>query len=105
MLRPSLGALEQRHPRNFWPGKAGVGPFPWMSAQARVRFRALAMLADAFLQKEQHARLQVTWQRPVTYGDARREIQRRHRHRLLCWLHEQFLSGIHPDTFVDLLTA
>ncbi|HEY1353495.1 MAG TPA: hypothetical protein VGF67_28125 [Ktedonobacteraceae bacterium] len=75
-----------------------------MSAQALVRFWTLAMLVSTFLEQEQH-RLQLRWQRPVTLGEARREIQRRHRHCLLDWLHRQFLSGVHLDTLVDLLAA
>jgi hypothetical protein len=75
-----------------------------MSAQALLRFWTLAMLAYVFLEEEQH-RLHVAWQRPVTIGEARREIQRRHRHRLLEWLHEQFLSGVHPEVLFDLFAA
>ncbi len=82
----------------------GLDHYQLMSAQALVRFWTLAMLVYVFLEEEQH-RLQLRWQRPVTIGEARRELQRRHRHRLLCWLHEQFLSGVHPDTLVELLAA
>lgn len=82
----------------------GLDHYQLMSAQALVRFWTLAMLVYVFLEEEQH-RLQVRWQRSVTLGEARREIQRRHHHRLLCWLHEQFLSGVHPDTLGDLLAA
>ena len=62
------------------------------------------MLVSVFLEEEQH-RVHVRWQRPVTIGEARREIQRRHRHRVLCWLHEQFLSGVQPEMLVDVLAA
>jgi hypothetical protein len=44
-----------------------------MSAQAFVRFWSLALLVSAFLEEEQK-RVHVRWQRPVTIGDARREI-------------------------------
>lgn len=64
----------------------------------------LALLVSAFLEEEQH-RLQQQWHRPVTLGEARREIQRRHRRLLLLWLFEQFQSGVHPDSLVDLLAA
>ena len=53
-----------------------------MSASAILQFWTLAMLAYVFLEQEQH-RLRDTFQRPVTIGEARREIQRRHR-RLAC---------------------
>lgn len=75
-----------------------------MSAQALLRFWTLAMLTYVFLEQEQH-RLREAWQRSVTIGEARRELQRRHRHRLLEWLHQQFLSGVHPDQLVDLFAA
>jgi hypothetical protein len=76
-----------------------------MRAQAQV---ALAVpwpcWSPSRCEHEQH-RVHVRWQRPVTSGDARREIPRRHRHRVLCWLHEPFLSGVHPDTLSDVLAA
>lgn len=75
-----------------------------MSASAILRFWTLAMLAYVFLEEEQQ-RLRVSWQRPVTIGEARREIQRRHRHDLLEWLHHQFLSGVHLETLFDLFAA
>lgn len=90
----------------FGDGKEelGLDHYQLMSAQALLRFWTLAMLAYVFLEEEQH-RLRVTWQRPVTIGEARREIQRRHRHCLLEWLHEQFLSGVHPEMLFDLFAA
>src|SRR2546421_13037357 len=45
------------------------------------------------------------WQRPVTIGEARREIQRRHRRKVLDWLHEQFQSGVQPDSLYELFAA
>lgn len=48
-----------------------------MSAQALVRLWTLAMLTSIFLEHEAHC-LPVRWQRPVTIGEARRDIQRRH---------------------------
>src|SRR5712692_1043009 len=50
-------------------------------------------------------RLRLSWQRPVTIGEARREIQRRHQRCLLEWLHDQFLSGVHPETLFELFAA
>ncbi len=82
----------------------GLDQYQLMSAIAIVRFWTLAMLAYVFLEEERD-RLQRQWQRPVTIGQARREIQRRHRRHLLDWLHEQFHSGIEPDTLYKLLSA
>jgi hypothetical protein len=62
------------------------------------------MLLSVFLEHEPH-RLPLRWQRPVTIGDARREIPRRHRRRWLDWLHERFLSGVHPDQWSDVFAA
>ena len=55
-----------------------------MSATAILRFWTLAMLAYVLLEEERD-RLQTLWQRPVTIGQARREIQRRHRRTVLNW--------------------
>jgi hypothetical protein len=82
----------------------GLDHYQLMSASAILRFWTLAMLAYVFLEEEQQ-RLRVSWQRPVTIGEARREIQRRHRRGLLEWLHHQFLSGVHPETLFDLFAA
>ncbi|HYU74189.1 MAG TPA: hypothetical protein VEL31_16070 [Ktedonobacteraceae bacterium] len=75
-----------------------------MSALAIVRFWTLALLAYVFLEEER-ARLQQQWQRPVTIGEARREIQRRHRRQVLDWLHDQFQSGVLPDSLYDQFAA
>jgi hypothetical protein len=82
----------------------GLDHSPLMSAQALVRFWTLAMLVSVFLEEEQH-RVQVRWQRPVTIGDAGSRVERRHRHRLLEWLHHPFLSGLHPENVFDVLAA
>ncbi len=75
-----------------------------MSTVAIVRFWTLALLAYVFLEEEQ-SRLQQQWQRPVTIGEARREIQRRHRRQVLDWLHDQFQSGVQPDSLYDRFAA
>jgi hypothetical protein len=90
----------------FGDGKEelGLDQYQLMSATAIVRFWTLAMLAYVFLEEERD-RLQTQWQRPVTIGEARREIQRRHRRHLLDWLHEQFQSGVEPAALYELLSA
>lgn len=75
-----------------------------MSATAILRLWTLAMLAYVFLEHEQ-LRLQQQWQRPVSIGEACREIQRRHRRLLLLWLFEQFQSGVQPDSLYDVFAA
>jgi hypothetical protein len=90
----------------FGDGKEelGLDHSQLMNALALVRFWTLAMLASVFLEEEHH-RLHIAWQRSVTMGEARREVQRRHRHHVLTWLHEQFLSGVHLETLIALLAA
>jgi hypothetical protein len=90
----------------FGDGKEelGLDQYQLMSASAIVRFWTLAMLAYVFLEEERD-RLHSQWQRPVTIGEARREIQRRHRRHLLDWLHGQFQSGIEPDSLYELFSA
>jgi hypothetical protein len=90
----------------FGDGKEelGVDHYQLMSAMAIVRFWTLAMLAYVFLEEERD-RLQTQWQRHVTIGEARREIQRRHRRHVLDWLHGQFQSGVEPDALYELLSA
>jgi hypothetical protein len=90
----------------FGDGKEelGLDHYQVMSTSALLRFWTLAMLAYVFLEEEQQ-RLRLSWQRLVTIGEARREIQRRHRRCLLEWLHDQFLSGVYPENLFDLFAA
>src|SRR5438874_12600026 len=90
----------------FGDGKEelGLDQYQLMSATALVRFWTLAMLAYVFLEDERD-RLQTQWQRPVTIGEARREIQRRHRRHLLDWRHGQFQFGVEPETIYELRSA
>jgi len=90
----------------FGDGKEelGLDHYQLMSALAIVRFWTLAMLAYVFLEEE-CTRLRAQWQGPVTIGEARREIQRRHRRKVLDWLHAQFQSGIQPDSLYELFAA
>lgn len=63
-----------------------------MRATALVRFWRLALLACAFLD-EARDRVQKPWQRPVTSGEMRREIQCLHQRPFLLWLRQQFQQG------------
>lgn len=90
----------------FGDGKEelGLDHYQVMSATALVRFWTLAMLAYVFLEEERQ-RLQTQQLRPVTIGEARREIQRRLRRNVLLWLHAQFQSGVQPDALYDLFAS
>jgi SRSO17 transposase len=82
----------------------GLDQYQLMSATAIVRFWTLVLVAYSFLD-EQRDRLQVQWQRHVTIGEARREIQRVHRRHVLDWLYEQFQAGTALEALYDLLAA
>jgi len=82
----------------------GLDQYQVMTAVAILRFWTLARLSYVFLEEERH-RLQAQWHRHVTIGEARGEIQRRHRRQVLHWLHGQFLSGIEPDSLYELFSA
>jgi hypothetical protein len=90
----------------FGDGKEelGLDQYQLMSATAIVRFWTLALLAYVFLEEE-CTRLQAQWHRHITIGEARREMQRRHRRKVLDWLHEQFQSGVQPDSLYELFAA
>ena len=90
----------------FGDGKEELGwdQYQVMSATAIVGFWTLARLSYVFLEEECHRRPR-QWQRHVTIGEARQEIQRRHRRHVLDWLHGQFQSGIEPDSLYDLFSA
>jgi hypothetical protein len=82
----------------------GLDHYQLMSATAILRFWTLVCAAYLYLDEER-AHLRHEWQRHVTIGQARREVQRRHCQHLLDWLHEQFSAGIMPEQLFPLLAA
>ena len=82
----------------------GLDQYQVMSAEALVRFWTLAWAAYAFLEEER-ARLRQDWQRHVTLGEARREVQRTHWRHLITWMHQQFVAGAVPQTVFERLAA
>ncbi len=90
----------------FADGKAllGLDQYQVMSADAIVRFWTLAWAAYCFLDEER-ARLRQEWQRHVTVGDARREVQQTHWHHLITWMLQQFVAGAAPQTVFERLAA
>ena len=82
----------------------GLDQYQVMSTDAIVRFWTLAWAAYCFLDEER-ARLRREWQCHVTLGDARREVQRTHRHHLIMWIHQQFVAGVAPQTVFEHLAA
>jgi hypothetical protein len=82
----------------------GLDQYQVMSAEAIVRFWTLAWAAYAFLDEER-ARLRAAWERHVTLGEARREVQRTHWNHLITWMHQQFGAGVPPQMMVERLAA
>jgi SRSO17 transposase len=82
----------------------GLDQYQVMSAAAIVRFWTLAWAAYAFLDEER-ARLRQEWQRHVTVGEARREVQRTHWRHLITWMHQQVVAGATPQTMFERLAA
>jgi hypothetical protein len=82
----------------------GLDQYQVMNAEAIVRFWTLAWAAYCYLDEER-ARLRREWQRHVTLGDARREVQRTHWHHLIRWMHQQFVAGAAPQTVYERLAA
>ena len=82
----------------------GLDQYEVMSATAIVRFWTLVMAAYLFLDEERE-HLAVLWQRHVTVGEARREVQRVHRHHLIDWLFDQFEAGTSREILYRRLAA
>ena len=82
----------------------GLDQYQVMNAEAIVRFWTLAWAAYCYLDEER-ARLRREWQRHVTLGDARREVQRTHWHHLIRWMHEQFVVGAAPQTVYERIAS
>ena len=82
----------------------GLDQYQVMSAEAIVRFWTLTWAASCFLDEER-ARLRLDWQRHVTIGDARREVQRRHCRHLITWIQQQFIAGAPPQAVFERLAA
>lgn len=90
----------------FGDGKEllGLDHYQLMSADAIRRFWTLSLAAFLFLDEER-SRLRLAWQRHVTLGEARREVQRVHRRHLLDWIYAQFRAGWPPERLYERLAA
>jgi SRSO17 transposase len=82
----------------------GLDQYQVMSAESLVHFWTLVWAAYSYLDEER-ARLRVSWQRHVTVGEARREVQRVHWCHLIHWMHQEFLAGATPQTLFEQLAA
>ena len=82
----------------------GLDQYQVMSAERLVHCWTLVWAAYSYLDEER-ARLRVSWQRHVTVGAARREVQRGHWCHLIRWMHQEFLAGATPQTLFEPLAA
>jgi SRSO17 transposase len=82
----------------------GLDQYQVMSAESLVHFWTLVWAAYSYLDEER-ARLREQWQRHVTLGEARREVQRVHWCHLISWMHQQFQVGTPPHTLFERLAA
>ncbi len=82
----------------------GLDQYQVMSADSLVHFWTLVWAAYSYLDEER-ARLREQWQRHVTLGEARREVQRVHWCHLISWMHQQFQGGTTPQTLFEQLAA
>jgi hypothetical protein len=82
----------------------GLDHYQLMSAEAIVRFWTLVLAAYRFLDEERQ-RLCQQRQAHVTLGEARADVQRRHRRQLLAWLWHQFQAGRSVDELAIPLAA
>jgi SRSO17 transposase len=82
----------------------GLDQYQVMSAESLVHFWTLVWAAYCYLDEER-ARLRENWQRHVTLGEARREVQRMHWCHLISWMHQQFQVGTTPQTLFEQLAT
>lgn len=90
----------------FGDGKEllGLDQYQLMSATAIHRFWTLALAAYTFLD-ELRVRLQTEWQRHVTIGEERREVQHVHQRHLIQFIHEHALAGVALEDLYTLLAV
>jgi hypothetical protein len=82
----------------------GLDQYQGMSAEAIRRFWTL-VLADYLFLDEVRDRLSRQWQRHVTGGEARREVQRLYRRHMLNWIYQQLQTGVQPEELYEQLAA
>ena len=81
----------------------GLDQYQVMSAESVVHFWTLVWAAYCYLDEER-ARLREEWQRHVTLGEARREVQVHWGH-VISWMHQQFQAGTTPQRLQEQLAA
>jgi hypothetical protein len=82
----------------------GLDQYQLMSAQGIVRWWTLVLLTYVFLEEQRHS-LSQGLEQPLTIGETRAALQRSHRHKLIGWMHEQFMAGVTPEQMIEMLAA
>lgn len=82
----------------------GIDHYQLMSAQGLQRYWSLCWIAFSFLE-EHRVWLQTQWQRHVTLGEAKRDLQQIHHRLLVAWITEYVLQGTTSEHIADLLAA
>ena len=82
----------------------GLDQYQVMRAESLVHFWTLVWAAYSYLDEER-ARLRQQWQRYVTLGEARREVQGMHWCHLITWMQQQFQAGTPPQTLFEQSAA
>ena len=82
----------------------GIDQYQLMSAEGLQRYWSLCWIAFSFLE-EHRGSLQTQWQRHVTLGEAKRDLQQIHTRLLVAWITDHVLQGRTSEYIADLLAA
>lgn len=82
----------------------GIDHYQLMSAQGLLRYWSLCWIAFSFLE-EHRCTLQNQWQRHVTLGEAKRDVQQCHHRLLVQWITDHAAQGTTGEQIYALLAA
>lgn len=82
----------------------GIDQYQLMGAEGLQRYWSVCWMAFSFLE-EHRGSLQTHWQRHVTLGEAKRDLQQIHARLLVVWITDHVLQGHTSGHIADLLVA
>jgi len=82
----------------------GIDHYQLMSAQGLLRYWSLCWIAFSFVE-EHRGWLQHQWQRHVTLGEAKRDLQQIHHRLLVTWISDHVRQGATNEQIFALLAA